>query len=232
MTRQKLALLGLALAIALLLTGCAELFMVPVEEVPLAAGGAFAGEGVFAAGLEADAAAEIASASEIASIAARSGLSEVLDELVGTRPVFNRFGEINLQGRTVLTVGEDSFIRVPSSGRVLGQIRGGSRLFETQAFGPSTEIGEVDLPTTQINQNTRFNVIRARSGWYRITLDGQNGLITTGRSASPIAAAWIPVIAGQKKKDDLSDSPNQATEKAERQILDEIKSYRASKGHS
>jgi len=105
----------------------------------------------------------------IASVAGRSGLAGVLEDMTALNPVLDNFGAISVEGRTILTASE-SFIRVPSSGQVLGQIRD-TKIFAVDSLGRSTvEVGEVYSNTRVLSSQNPIQVIRIKPNWYRVVI--------------------------------------------------------------
>jgi hypothetical protein len=134
----------------------------------------------------------------IASIASRSGLGGVLEEMTTARPFIDSVGRISVNGRTILTAG-DTFIRLPSSGQALGQIRS-TRLFALDTLGrPLIEIGELSTSAQGIASDMPIQVVRVRPDWYRVIIGSQ---VTAG---SDVLLALVGDRDRSDKKPDVDE---------------------------
>ncbi|MEQ1885193.1 MAG: hypothetical protein ABL967_09040 [Bryobacteraceae bacterium] len=130
----------------------------------------------------------------LATIARGAGLPGVLEEMTVARslPRIDALGQITFEGRTILSA-EGGVVRLPSSGRIIGHLRG-TQIYSVDSAGAAgAEIGELYSPSGRISGETTMQVTRIRPGWYRVTLGSQSTTV------SELALAGL--VAGSQRRE-------------------------------
>jgi len=133
--------------------------------------------------------------SRVATLASRSGLGGVLNELAASRlqPTLSGLGRVMIDGRPILRAGSDGSIRLWSSGQLIGQIRG-ERIFALDLTGvATTEIGVVESSLAPLADEVPLHVLRVRQNWYRLVLGAPS-------TVPPIELALFAAAVEQERK--------------------------------
>ena len=163
--------------------------------------------------------------SQIGVLVNRRGLSGVFAEIVGSnvRTTINPLGSVMIEGRPLLRASGDGSIRLWTSGRLVGQIRG-QRIYGIDSFGAATvEIGELETGLVQVADEVSLQILPVRPDWYRLVLGRREPIAPTVALATVVVASEDDRREEKRNVSKAAIDPNLEAVLIARELLSKMK---------